>query len=147
MLTHDKKKLKGDVKFFMAEDIRLEGNYKPILIDLFPRDEVTLLAMSDDPLPEPANENPTLLHSLAILANVTGFEGNHELKMDLLDPNNTAIFKDTYLGAIEAEGHIETNNANFVARFMPFKVTQLGEYKFVLKITDKEFTHKFIIKK
>ena len=62
-----KKKYPARVRFFVADDIRVDGpNPKPIVLGLFP-DDVVFVGLEKDQV-EPSPEKPLVLESLAILA-------------------------------------------------------------------------------
>lgn len=140
------KSLPERVRFFIADDIRAEGQ-KPMIIGFFPDDHVGVNIPAN--MPEPTSETPVVLQSLAILASIIGCTGAYKAKISLYLPDGSAIFENSDLGEIQPNGGGQGKSGviNFIAKFMPFHVPQFGQYKFVISLGRKKYNYEFRIGK
>ncbi|WP_292992536.1 hypothetical protein [Nitrosomonas sp.] len=135
---------KKEVKFYLAEDIRLELNNRPIIIGLYPRDRIVITLPTD--IPALSKEAAVMIPSVSILASLVGFEGSFAVNISLYAPDTTVLIENSELGHIVDEGiNSAHKEANLIAKFVPFKVTQLGEYKLVVSIKETDLEYKFRI--
>lgn len=131
------------VRFFIADDIRSDGP-KPMVIGLLVDDFVGLEMPSDNP--NPTKDAPIMLQSLAILASFIDCNGPFEAETSLYQPDGTALFEHQKLeGGINSDKAIGKNNINFIAKFMPFAIPELGVYTFSIRLDEQEYNYKFTI--
>lgn len=138
------KSLPKRVRFFIADDIRVEGQ-KPMIIGFFPNDHVGMNIPADTP--EPTSKNPVALQSLAILVSLIDIAGAYKAKISLYQPNGSAIFENSDLGEIipSGEGLLKSGVVNLVAKFMPFPVPEFGLYRFEISLGRKKYQYEFRI--
>lgn len=135
------------VKFFVADDIRAEASMKPMIFGLYPDDVVRALMQAGQP--QPTQEVPIVIQSLAILAVFIDCKGTFEAEIALYQPNGKALIEPKKLeeglstSKLTAVG--EKTNISFIANFMPFTIPEFGKYRFVIKLDETEYTHEFEI--
>ncbi|MDD5056334.1 MAG: hypothetical protein PHQ60_00580 [Sideroxydans sp.] len=135
------KSLPKRVRFFIADDIRIESQ-KPMVIGLLMDDFVGI----DLPVgkPEPSAVTPIMLQSLAILASFIDCKGTFDAETSLYKPDGAALFEHQKLeGGVSSQLSDGKSNISFVAKFMPFVITEFGQYRFVFKLDAKEYEYKF----
>lgn len=132
------------VRFFIADDIRVEGQ-KPMIIGFFPNDHVGVNIPAD--MPDPTSEKPVALQSLAILVSLIGIAGAYKAKISLYQPDGSAIFENSDLGEIKPNDELQLKSGvvNFVAKFMPFPVPEFGLYSFEIFLGRKKYKYEFRI--
>lgn len=131
------------VKYYIADNI-LSDSSKPQIIGLFP-DDIVGLALSSEQL-NPSKENPLMLQSLAIMIVFIGCRGPFDAEISLYLPDCSALIEHEKTDLIiSPENRDKESNITFIARFMPFQVTQLGLYKLVFKLDSIEYKYEFNI--
>lgn len=134
---------KKSVRFYLAEDIRLDRENKAMIIGLYPANKIFIT------LPEGMSEIPSdkgvMLPGIAILINVSGFKDNFQAKISLYTPSGSALIEDSNLGEVQTAPGNRYNFANLVAKFVPFKVLELGPHKLTVKIGQSKFEYEFSI--
>ncbi|WP_442497894.1 DUF6941 family protein [Methylobacter sp. sgz302048] len=140
------KKLPESVKFFIADDIRSEGT-KPMIIGLFSDDTVGI-EMPKSQM-NPSKDAPIRLQQgIAILASFIDCEGPFETEVSLYQPNGTALFEHNKIdGGINSDKKRKKGSINFISKFVPFDIPEFGQYKYVIKLDDKEYEYKFKIER
>ena len=121
-----KKKYPARVRFFVADDIRVDGpNPKPIVLGLFP-DDVVFVGLEKDQV-EPSPEKPLVLESLAILAAFIDCKGPFETEASLYQPDGSPLFEKKKIeGGVNTDSAVGKNSINFIMKFMPFTVSRFG---------------------
>lgn len=117
-----------------------------MIIGFFTDDKLGIEIPAGHPEPSPSKESPVILQSLAIMTTFIDCKGPFEAEISLYQPNGTALLEHQKIdGPLTSEPVQETNNINFIARFVPFSVPEFGQYKFVIKLDDMEYKYKFSI--
>lgn len=136
-----KKKMPKQVKFYLADDIRVEGQ-KPLILGLFADDSVGVEMPSE--VPEPTKELPVLLQGLAVLTSFIDCQGHFEARISLYGPDGVALFENQPIeGGIGVEQSKNQAMINFVAKFSPFGIPAFGTYKFRVGLDKKVFDYEF----
>lgn len=128
-------------KFFVADEIRTDGNAaKPTLFGLYTDDVIVVLAPEE--APDPSDEKPATLEGIAILSAFDIALGAFEGEITVRRPDGTEIYNAKGELKAEKEGPLL-----FVAKFQPFIVQQLGQYTYSIKIDDRVFEHTFEVRR
>lgn len=135
-----RKKQPKRVRFFLADDIRTDGQ-KPLILGLFADDQILLDAPS-----EPTNEKPISIHGITVLASFIDCNGSFDVKTSLYRPDGTPVFEAQKMeGGVTVSQEDETpmKNINLIFRFSPFTVSSLGMYKLDIKLDKKTYSYEF----
>lgn len=137
-----RKKQPKRVRFFIADDIRTDGQ-KPLVLGLFVDDQVLL------DLPScPTKEKPVTLQGITVLASLIDCNGRFEVETSLYGPDGSAIFEAQKIdGGVETaqEDQTPTKNINLILKFSPFTVASLGPYRLDIKLDKKIYHYEFQI--
>lgn len=141
----DMKSYPTRVRFFIADDIRADGK-KPMIIGLLTDDIVGIEIPENHP--EPSSANPIILQSLAILISFINCHGPFEAKASLYRPDGAAAFEHHKLdGWITSDAPAIKGNINFILKFIPFGISQFGQYRFSVTLDDQEYNYDFTVKR
>lgn len=135
------------IRYFIGDDIRSE-NDKPMIFGLCPSDTVQLALAAEQP--DPANEAPVMLPSLAILASFIGYgTGSKEpinAEASLYMPDGRVVFEHhDLMGGIESATQAHKNDINLIIKFVPFAIYQLGQYRLGIQLNGTKYEYKFNI--
>jgi len=139
-------KIQKRIRYFIGDDIRTE-NDKPMIFGLCSSDTVQLGLTAE--IPGPTNEAPIMLQSLAVLASFIGYGlGNKapiNAEASLYLPDGKVVFEHHVLaGGIESTS-ANINDINLILKFVPFLISQLGEYRLVFLLNGTAHEYKFNI--
>lgn len=141
LLIMRNKKHPKRIRFFVADDIRIDDKQKPLVLGLFVDDQI-LVELSSDP----TRESPISLQAITILASLIDCRGQFEVETSLYGPDGSPIFE-----AQKIDGGVSTSNTdmtssgniNLILKFSPFTVISLGTYRLDLKIDRKMHSYEF----
>lgn len=143
-----KKKYPEKAKFFLADLIHVDAsNSKPTLIGFFPNDSIAL--HKDKGVADPTDADPVVLQSICILTSFINCRGSFDVTVSLFQPDGNPFFEDRKVeGKIGADsGDEETVDVNFIVQFNPFKVSQYGDHRYVVKLDNKNYDYEFQIQR
>ncbi len=135
------------IRYFIGDDVRSE-NDKPMIFGLCTSDTVHLGLTSEQP--DPSNEVPVVLPSLAILASFIGYRtGSNEpinAEASLYLPDGKVVFEHLVLsGGIETATQSHIRDVNLIIKFIPFSIYQLGQHRLAIQLNGTTYEYKFNI--
>lgn len=134
------------VRFFLGDDVRSE-NDKPMIFGLCPSDKVLINTPVEQV--DPTSKKPIVIPGLAILTSFIGYSGPYKkAEASLYLPDGKAIFEHQALNTEGTKAAAEhKNDINLVVKFAPFSISQLGQYKFVIKLNEEIQEYKFMVER
>ena len=138
-----KNKQPKTVKFMLADDIRAENDSKPMLIGFYSDDIVK--ALIRDEQPDPTDETPITLRSLAILVVFIDCAGTFNSEIALYQPNGNPILEPKKIegGLKSLPASKAKSSINFIANFAPFIIPEFGIFKFEIKLDEITYPYYF----
>lgn len=135
------------IRYFIGDDIRSE-NDKPMIFGLCSSDTVQL-GMSEEK-PDPTDEAPIVLQSLAILGSFIGYGTGSaqpiKASASLYRPDGTVVFENhDLMDGVESASQANKTDINLILKFVPFVINQLGQYRLVFNLNGTPYEYKFTI--
>jgi len=132
------------VKFFIADDIRLEGgdSPKPTMLGMY-ADNVIVVQMPEDQ-PDPTEEAPIAIEGIAILAAFYGGAGTFDGMVSLKLPSGDPLIVNSPTGPMEAR---KGSAMLFVAKLHPFRVPEFGLYYFSIALDNTAYDFEFELRR
>ena len=126
---------KGDIslRFFLADDVRMEQDNKVTAVGLYTDNVV--VALMEPGQPEPSPQVPIVMGGLSFVVAIGGLEGKHTVVLKYSDPAYAATPTPKGQELVFANSSLV---ANVVARFQPFVASSFGKKVIVLAIDGKE---------
>lgn len=136
-----KKQYPKDVKFYVADEVRMDNTQRPMIMGLFTDDLILIDAPKEI---VPSQENPIVIQGLCFLVACIDCKGEFKTKFNVITPEGNDLFatEDTS-GVAKTVDEVSRNNLNLILNFKPFPIVKYGKYKLVFTLDTKTYDFTF----
>lgn len=129
------------IRFFVADDIRVENDSKPMLIGFYSDNVVGLIVPKDV---APSKTKPLGLSGLSVMFTISAPIGDHVADLQFKISGSTTAGK---LATQQFQITADKSSFNLIGRMQPFPVFEFGSQQLTLVVDGHEFVESFTFKR